>query len=200
MQLDQNTRMILGNALEGRPPSKSECAALLRLAPDSLEASVLKATADVVSRRRFGNKGILLAQIGIETAPCPGNCRFCAFGEGHTNFETSQLPMEEIVSKARAFAQGGDLYALFLMTMHEFKLDRLLAVVERVRREIPRHTQIVVNVGDFDVAQAREMRAAGVSGAYHVCRLREGVDSSLDPAARRKTFEAIRGAGLDFYR
>jgi len=161
---------------------------------------VLKATADVVSRRRFGNKGILLAQIGIETAPCPGNCRFCAFGEGHTNFETSQLPMEEIVSKARAFAQGGDLYALFLMTMHEFKLDRLLAVVERVRREIPRHTQIVVNVGDFDVAQAREMRAAGVSGAYHVCRLREGVDSSLDPAARRKTFEAIRGAGLDFYR
>jgi hypothetical protein len=83
--------------------------------------------------------------------------------------------------------------------MHVFKLDRLLEVVQLVRKEIPTHTQIVVNVGDFEAVQARQMRAAGVSGAYHVCRLREGIDTSLDPAARRKTFEAIRGAGLDFY-
>jgi len=199
MQLEQNVKRVLANALEGRAPSKSECATLLRLAPDSLETAALKATADVVSRRRFDNKGILLAQIGIETAPCPGNCRFCAFGKDHTAFESSQLPLDEILSRARAFSQDGDLFALFLMTMHEFKLDRLLTIVERVRGEIPAHTQIVVNVGDFDRVQAGEMRAAGAGGAYHVCRLREGIDSSLDPAVRRKTFEAIRGAGLDFY-
>jgi biotin synthase len=199
MQLVPTVNRILANALEGQAPSKSECEALLRLAPDSLEAAVLKATADVVSRRRFANRGILLAQIGIETAPCPGNCKFCAFGKDHTAFESSQLPLDEILRRARAFSQGGDLFALFLMTMHEFKLDRLLAIVEKVRGEIPAHTQIVVNVGDFDRVHAGEMRAAGVRGAYHVCRLREGVDTSLDPAARRNTFEAIRSAGLDFY-
>jgi biotin synthase len=199
MRLEPNVSRILAHALDGQAPSKSECEALLQMAPDSLEAASLKATADVVSRRRFENKGILLAQIGIETAPCPGNCKFCAFGKDHTAFESSQLSLDEILRRARAFSQGGDLFALFLMTMHEFKLDRLLTIVERVRGEIPAHTQIVVNVGDFDRAQAGEMRAAGVRGAYHVSRLREGIDTSLDPAARRKTFEAIRNAGLDFY-
>jgi len=81
MQLEQSVRSVLANALEGRPPSKPECAALLRLAPDSFEAAVLKATADVVSRRRFGNKGILLAQIGLETAPCPGIANSAPLGK-----------------------------------------------------------------------------------------------------------------------
>lgn len=91
------------------------------------------------------------------------------------------------------------MYALFLMTMHEFSLDRLLEVISTVRKEMPAHTQIVVNVGDFDLAQARQMRAAGVNVAYHVCRLREGQDTSLDPQVRRKTFAVIKDAGLDFY-
>jgi|YelNatPaOPRAMG01_1025707.scaffolds.fasta_scaffold17414_7 biotin synthase len=199
MKLQQDIKIILNKALEGQPPSKSECVALLQLATDSLEAAALKATADIVSRRRFGNHGILLGQIGLETTPCIGNCKFCAFGKDHTSFKTSRLSLEEILTKARAFTQSGDLYALFLMTMHELNLEWLLTVVERIRKEIPNHTQIVVNVGDFDVGQAREMRASGVSGAYHVCRLREGIDTSLAPAARRKTFEAIRSAGLDLY-
>ena len=41
---------------------------------------------------------------------------------------------EEIVARARSFAMSGDLYAIFLMTMHEFSLDDLLSVIENVRK------------------------------------------------------------------
>jgi biotin synthase len=199
MHLPQTLDAILGAAMDGRGASREDCAYLLHLPPDSLEAAVLMAVADTASRKRFRNEAMLLGQIGIETAPCPGNCKFCAFGQGHTSFAKSRLSMDEILSRARAFAEDGDLYALFLMTMHDFDLGRVLSVVEAVRKAIPAHTQIVVNVGDFDAGQAKELRAAGVNGAYHVCRLREGSDTGLDPEQRKRTFRAIRDAGLDFY-
>lgn len=172
---------------------------MLTLPEASVEAGIARAVADSASRKRFRNEAILLGQIGIEIAPCPGNCRFCVFGKGHSQFPESRLTTEEILERAESFASGGDLYALFLMTMHEFDLGRLLRVVEQVRRAIPEHTQIVVNIGDFDRVQANELRSAGVTGAYHVCRLREGVDTDLDPENRRRTFRAIKEAGMDFY-
>jgi biotin synthase len=192
-------RSILDRTLENQPPSREECRVLLELPPASLEASRLRATADFISRRRFGNQAILLGQIGIETAPCPGDCLFCVFGQGHTTFPQAKLSLEEILQRTQSFAAGDDLFALFLMTMHDFELERLLQIVQAVRKTLPSHTRIVVNIGDFDLTQARELRGAGVSGAYHVCRLREGLDTALDPASRQKTFSAIREADLDFY-
>jgi biotin synthase len=85
------------------------------------------------------------------------------------------------------------------MTMHDFEFDSLLGVIGGVRACIPSRTQIVVNIGDFDRSQAEQLRTAGVHGAYHVCRLREGIDTALSPDERKKTFRTIRDAGLDFY-
>jgi biotin synthase len=48
-------------------------------------------------------------------------------------------------------------------------------------------------------SQLAELRAAGVTGAYHVRRLREGIDSCMSPASRRATIERILDAGLDWY-
>lgn len=197
--LTKQIQSILDRALENQPPSREECRILLELPSDSLDAALLRATADFVSRRRFGNKAILLGQIGIGTAPCPGDCLFCVFGKSHTVFPQRELLLEEIIQRAHSFASSGDLFALFLMTMHDFELERLLGTVEAVRKTLPGHTQIVVNIGDFDPAQARELRAVGVNGAYHVCRLREGSDTALDPEARKKTMSVIRESGLDFY-
>lgn len=199
MNLPPSLDRILGRALDGHAPSRDECVHLLGYPAHSLEAGAIRAVADTVSRRKFGNQAMLLGQIGIETAPCPGRCGFCVFGEGHTRFETTRLSMPEITARARAFAEQGDLYALFLMTMHTFEFEQLLEVIAEARRLIPAQTQIVVNIGDFNLDQARAMKAAGVHGAYHVCRLREGVDTSLDPVQRRETFRVIREAGLDFY-
>jgi biotin synthase len=199
MNCEKRLHSILDAALNGQAPGKEDCVYLLEFPSESLEASMLMAAADAVSRRRFGNKAILLGQIGIDTAACPGNCRFCVFGKEHTSMPTSRLSLEEIRRRAHLFGISGDLYALFLMTMHEFDLDWLLEVIEAARKEIPSHTQIVVNIGDFDLAQARQLRQAGVHGAYHVCRLREGTDTALDPEARKRTFQVIKDAGLDFY-
>ncbi len=199
MRLPNRLEAILNGALDGRSPTKKDCVFLLNLPEGSLEAAATMAVADTVSRTRFGNQAMLLGQIGLETAPCPGNCKFCVFGKDHTTFERSELSLEEILARAHAFADAGDLYALFLMTMHEFDLERLLAIITAVREGIRAHTQIVVNIGDFDLSAARQLKDAGVKGAYHVCRLREGTDTSLDPEARRQTFRSIRDAGLDFY-
>ncbi len=172
---------------------------LLEFPENSLEAGILKASANFISRRRFGNRGVLLGQIGVETSACPGDCKFCAFAASRTRLPDSRLSHEELLEKARSLTRDGDLFALFLMTMHEFDMQRLLTIVALLRKEIPRQTQIVLNVGDFNLAAARELKAAGANGAYHILRLREGVDTKLDPAQRRQTIEAIRGAGLDFY-
>jgi len=85
---------------------------------------------------------------------------------------------EEILCSADSFTASGELFALFLMTMHTFDFERLTRIVRKTRERIPQGTQIIVNIGDFDLAQARELKAAGVNGAYHVCRLREGVDGA----------------------
>jgi len=199
MKLQNRFKTILDAAVGGCRPTKEDCVYLLNLSCESLEAKVLMAAADTISRKRFNNHAILLGQIGVDIAPCPGNCKFCVFGEGHTTFEKSQLSIEEILLRAHDFTRQGDLYALFLMTMHEFDLGHFLSVVQSIRKEIPSHTQIVVNIGDFDIHQARQLRDAGVNGAYHVCRLHEGKDTSLNPKDREKTIAIIREAGMDFY-
>jgi len=190
---------MLASAAHGRAPSRSDCVYMLSFSETSIEAGVIRGVADAVSRKRFRNEAILLGQIGFETFPCPANCRFCVFGKGHTRFPETRLTADEVVERATSFAAGHDLYALFLMTMHEFEFARLQEIVEQVRKAIPSHTQIVVNIGDFDIVQAKELRGAGVDGAYHVCRLREGVDTDLNPEDRKQTFRVIKEAGMDFY-
>ena len=199
MKLASEVDRILGRSIDGHAPSRDDCVRLLHFPGDSFEARALMVVADTVSRQRFGHEAMLLGQIGIETAPCPGDCGFCVFGEGHSQLPKNTLSTEEILARARSFAHRGDLYALFLMTMHDFAMERLLEVLQAVRNSIPPETQIVVNIGDFDIVQGEQLRAVGVHGAYHVCRLREGTDTSLSPEDRKKTFRTIRDAGLDFY-
>jgi biotin synthase len=196
---DQKTYGILSAALDGIAPSKEDCVHLLGLAEDSLEAGLVRLTADQVSRHRFGNHAVLLGQIGVETAACPGGCKFCVFGEGHSLFEKGALSPAEVLERADAFTRTNKLYALFLMTMHDFDQQAFLGTVARVRASIPPATQIVINTGDFEPGYARELRQAGVDGAYHVRRLREGTDTALDPEARLATIRTIRDAGMDWY-
>jgi biotin synthase len=199
MKTDAKVERILDAAQNGSPPTKQDCAYLLSFPETSIEASVMRAVADGSSRQRFSNEGIVLGQIGVEISECPGKCKFCSFGEGHTAFEPSMMTDEDILASAANFTASGELYALFLMTMHKFDFTRLLHTVQLVRKSIPKETQIVVNIGDFDRAQARDLKATGVNGAYHVCRLREGADTALSPEQRKATICTIKDSGLDWY-
>ena len=198
MTPDANIERILGDARDGRPITKPEAALLLALPEDSREASVLRATANAISRQRFNNSGLLLGQIGVDMAPCEGDCSFCFFAKSHTSIQPALLPTDEIVRRCESFAMGG-AQGVFLMTMHRFGFDWFRDLCADLRRRIPPQLEILANIGDVSDAQLRELVSAGVTGAYHVCRLREGVDSCMSPAARRKTIERILEAGLSWF-
>ena len=197
MNVDKRVLAILEAAQGGVAPNRDECVFLLQFPETSLEASLLRAVADASTRQRFNNSGILFGQIGVEIAACPGKCKFCAFGEGHTTFEPSVMSDEEILRGIDDFTNTGELYALFLMTMHTFDFERLIRIVQKALERIPRRTQLIVNIGDLDAAQARDLKAAGVSGAYHVCRSREGDEprSTLSSAKRDRSVSSRRRAG-----
>jgi biotin synthase len=196
--MDSLLMQILNRAAENYSPTEEECIHLLSFPEQSPEAGILITIADGISRRRFDSCAMLLGQVGIEGASCPGQCKFCSFAEGHA-VPGSRLSLEQILERAEAFCAGNDLYALFLMTMHNFDFPKLLGIISAVRRTISAGTKIVLNTGDLDGSQADELRCAGADGAYHICRLREGTDTGLQPAQRLRTLERIRTAGLDLY-
>jgi len=67
---------ILKEALEGRSITKAEAEFLLSFSESSLEASLTRSAANIVSRKRFQNSTLLLGQIGVSMAPCEGDCSF----------------------------------------------------------------------------------------------------------------------------
>ncbi len=191
-------RGILGAALAGKTPDKKDCRYLLGFPARSMEAGVLRATANAITRRRFDNAGLMLGQVGVHMAPCDGGCAFCAFAKPHTTIRESTLSTEESIQRANAFSRGG-VTGIFIMTMHRFGFDWFLDYVSQMRKHIPAQTELLANVGDMSVEQMNSLKAAGMTGAYHVVRLGEGRDTHLSPSQRLATIERIRAAGLDWY-
>jgi biotin synthase len=199
MKANKKVLRILEEIQEGKPLSQHDCAFLLQFPETSLEAAMLRAIADDCSRQRYANNAYILGQIGIEIAACPGRCGFCGFGEGHTLFDPQKMSLEEIIQSAENFTKSRELFALVFMTMHEFDFDHLVQTLQSVRESIPKETQIIVNIGDFDRSQALELKASGVNGAYHILRLREGIDSAISPEQRKATIRHIKESGMDWY-
>lgn len=197
--IDTRIQGILERGMNAEPLSKAEVVCLLEAPEASAEAAFIRAAGFSVSQHKFSSRGMLLGQIGIESGPCPGRCAFCNFNEKAFGEKASRMDRDEILSRTRAFSGSGGLYALFLMGMHDFDFGFFLDSVRRVRALLPATTNVVVNIGDFDPVQAAELKAAGADGAYHVVRLREGIDTALNPENRYRTIEAIRTVGLDWY-
>ena len=198
MQVDNRIKGLLKEVDAGRTVTRAEAETLLALPENSLEAALLAATANAASRRRFSNRGVLLGQIGVDMAPCDGDCAFCFFAKSHTRITPALLPTDEIVRRCERYAAGG-ASGVFLMTMHRFGFEWFRDLCAELRRRIPAALEILANVGDISLGQMRELRDAGVTGAYHVCRLREGKDSCMTPAGRLATIDRIIEAGLDWY-
>lgn len=198
MKNNTGVERILKDAANGRPITKAEATLLLGLPEASLEASLLRATATAVNRQRFANSGLLLGQIGVDMAPCDGDCAFCFFAKSHTSIQPALLRTDEIAARCERFARGG-AQGVFLMTMHRFGFEWFRDLCAELRRQVPSQFEILANVGNITASQLRELRDAGVTGAYHVCRIREGIDSCMTPADRRTTIERILEAGLSWY-
>lgn len=134
-----------------------------------------------MSCEKFRNTGLVFSQIGFEVASYPGKCKFYSISKEHTQFQVSSMNDKDILSVADNFTESDHLFSLALIVMHDFDFERGLHVVQIVRSRIPAQTQIVINIGDFNLTQAEELKAAGVNGAYLLHPLREGIDTTLNP-------------------
>jgi len=172
---------------------------LLSVPENHPDALAVREKADALSRRRFDNKRLLLGQIGVECHGCPGKCAFCTFAEGVFVTPGATMDIPSVVETAIRFTGEGELFALFLMTMHDYDRPRLLKLIEAVRRAIPDTVNLVLNIGDTPEGDWKAYKEAGVFGAYHVLRLREGTDTKLDPVERKRTIAALRAAGLKWF-
>lgn len=190
---------ILKKAINGKSPNKEECKYLLTFSENTIEASLIRITANEIMRKKSDNSAIILGQVGVDVSECTGGCKFCTFGEGHTKFVPKRLDDEEICKKIKGFCDKDDLYGLFLMTMHDYDLNVFLNSVKMARSIISPTTKIWSNVGDSDLDTFKEMKKAGVEGVYHVCRIGEGVDTNLKPEDRMKTMQNALDAGLRLY-
>ena len=199
MQIEKRVRNILDNAYAGKSAGREDCTYLLSFEENTLEAYMMRSIASHIVRGRNDNSAIILGQIGLEVAPCPGNCGFCSFGKDHTTFPRNRISEEDFVSKLTDFCKDDDLYGLYLMAMHEYDLDFFLEKVRQAKKLIHGSTQLLSNVGDTDLDAFKEMKKAGITGVYHVCRIGEGSVTALDPKMRMKTMQNALNAGLQIF-
>ena len=190
---------ILERAYEGKAPTREECVYLLEFEETSMESSMIRAVSNDIIRRNSENSAIILGQIGVDITKCPGGCKFCTFGEDHTAMVEKRLTDEELRQKVKEFVQMGDLYGLYLMMMHDYELPVLLNAINISKELSPKTTQIWVNIGDTDLDTFKELKKAGATGVYHVCRINEGVDTKLKPEDRIATMDNALEADLELY-
>jgi len=136
------------------------------------------------------------AQVGLNIAPCPKNCAFCAFAAKNKVFkEKIEISVDEAVQKARQFEADG-ANAVFVMGTADYPWGKFMDISREIKRSLQPETILIANVGDFTKKQAQELTGAGVSGIYHAVRLGEGRDTSIKAETRLKTFRNAREAGL----
>lgn len=194
---DKKVVQILEKAYAKVALTKEDCIYLLKLDRNSTEANIVRAAANDLIRKRTNNSAAIFGQIGVEAFPCEADCSFCSFGKSHTSFSPIRVERDTIAQKIHDFCKGGDLYGLYMMTMHTYDLDFFLDVVKIAKENVIGGTKLFSNVGDTSYEAFVEMKAAGIDGVYHVCRLGEGEYTKLSPKDRFKTMENAKAAGLD---
>ncbi len=177
--------------------TRDEAIELLKIDNHSDVFYRLLAKANELTQKEYGNRGYVFAQIGLNSAPCPGNCKFCSMGcENFMVEEETEKSMEEVVSEAKkALSQKID--ALFLMTTADYDLDKFLEISAKVKEVIPADVMLVANIGDFELETAKRLKETGFTGVYHIVRLNEGIDTALDPVKRIHTLDAVREVGME---
>ena len=174
MKINTQAAAILEKAASGSALNKEDCIYLLGFDSNFPEAYATRATAAGLVRERSENSAVIFGQIGVEAAPCVADCSFCAFGKSHTSFPKMRIDKSTLAAKIHDFCKDGDLYGLYMMTMHEYDLHFFLDAVRVAKENVSPTTKLFANVGDTEYAAFEQMKAAGIDGVYHVCRLGKG--------------------------
>jgi biotin synthase len=196
MECTMDIQDLIRKSRDGFPLSKDELIYLLGLRPDSPGSYLVMAEANRISKELTGNRAEVHAQLALNLAPCPADCRFCSFARVNGIFkEETRLTIEEAVAYSRQFENDG-ANAVFIMTTARYPFELFLEISREIRRNIKPETILIANVGDQSYDSAKKMKDAGFAGVYHALRLREGIDSKLSPQKRKESIRNFQEAGL----
>jgi Biotin synthase and related enzymes len=195
-RFDRKAYDIIAKGWNKGTVTKEECTYLLGFDPLSLEMSYARMAANDLVRKCTGNTGSIVAQVGLMLNPCPADCKFCNFAASQSKMEPFIMSDDEFTEKIKEITMYGDVTAMCLMTMHNFDIDEMKHKIKLARKLVPKEFNMSLNAGDMDYETCIELKAAGANKAYHVCRLREGTDTRLDPKARIQTMKNMISAGI----
>ncbi|MCD7900184.1 MAG: radical SAM protein [Bacteroides sp.] len=179
--------------------SENDIIDLLNIDNQSYQFYELLAVSNALSRRKFGNRGYVFTQIGINAEPCSINCKFCSMASSHYSMDSQWDKTAEEINEELTFLQRGYFDDFFLMTTADYPQEQFISIGQAVKPNLRDGQKLVANIGDFDLSTARKLKEAGFTGAYHINRLREGIDTEANPKAREETLDAIKEAGLELY-
>lgn len=146
--------------------------------------------------RATGGIAEIHAQIGLNASTCGKDCLFCSFARiNDVRKGIYELPVEDVLEYAKLYVEEG-ANLILLLTTASYRFAKLIEMVQAVREVIPADLPLLVNTGDMSLDQAKQLKAAGVQGAYHAVRMREGVDTTIPVETRLQTFANMREAGL----
>jgi biotin synthase len=187
---------LLTKARERESFSKSEIIEMLAYPADAPETYRIMAEANRQAKELTRNKAEIHAQLALNLAPCSGNCSFCSFAQRNGVFqEEIRLSPDQAVRYAKQFETEG-ANAVFIMTTAHYPFELFAEMSQEIRRHLKANTPMVANVGDQPLARAKKIKALGYAGVYHALRLREGLDTSLSPQARKNSIRSFQEAGL----
>lgn len=190
---------ILNSVRNGKLLDKQEAVSLLNIKNGSNDFYKLISLANEMTHSEFDNKGLIFAQIGLNAEPCPVDCKFCSMGKSHYAMESVwRKDTDSILLEAENLINSR-IDDLFLMTTADYPINEFMNVAKRVKEILPDNIRLVANIGDFDYNTALKLKEIGFTGAYHIKRLREGIDTTIKPEVRIKTLDCIKKAGLELY-
>ncbi len=187
---------VIKRSKNNEPFTKEQLTELLLLPPYSPETYELMAEARRISRELTENQAEVHAQLALNLAPCPKNCKFCSFAEINNIFKKSvKLSVKDAVYYARLLESEG-ANGVYIMTTAHYDFGEFIEVSREIRRNLKPETVLVANVGDKSLKQSIQMENAGFQGVYHALRMREGIDTSIVPKKRLESINNFKEAGL----
>lgn len=191
-----NLQDLLKQSRNREPFSKEQLVWMLQLAPESPESYLIMQEARRLSLEITGDQHEVHAQLALNLAPCPKNCKYCSFAVTNGVFNKStKLSHQEAVRDALILEQAG-ANAVYVMTTANYDFGELLEISAEIKRHLKPETVFVANVGDRIPAEARRMADVEFNGVYHALRLREGTDTAISPQKRLESFRAFKEADL----
>lgn len=169
---------------------------LLELDPNSEEVGYMKKRAAEMAHIATNDCASISGAIGVDLCSCDMNCKFCSFGTEWGLVEEDIIyTKEEIVELVRAYVEAG-VTTITLRSTEFYDVNVLSEWLADIREQVPGSYLINLNVGEMNPAMAEAAYQAGATSAYHVIRMREGIDTPFDVDLRWQTVDAISNSPL----